>query len=684
MDKNTNKAGFLNERNSFEGLCNKIERRAMYTTLRLNNLDPEKYSIMTEDILKDLEFSLKGSSENRVVRVNYMHEKPTIAINGLNYEVEIPLSRQSKPKFTRKYKGKIFFCVCTIKYTKEWGTLSLHDVKPLDIEKAIERWEAYISQDKFLTGRIDRIVEIMGLDPSKLLFREKITFGIARLLPLAVEKYSLMDFGPKKRGKTTAYKKFEIHGKAFSTTRASVVYNSGTKQYGDMFNTISDVFLVEEAQNITDSEFWTFLQIYTDGNRGEIIFSPTEVIRATVSFVILGNPNINVDFLKIFADKINIFQNTGIPLKKGEAGGAKLSRIDAMLYSGGCRNISPRMHLDTDEEAFPLCIFKQALFELRKKHIDIKKLLSILNLPRLNDDRIEISVHKTLEGFIKILMPELCSEANTINIYEPLYANGIKLLYYLAIELKKVVENTVNILSDQENSEIFELNSNRFSLLFESSSVLYWIAPHRIITNDTMSNTIIKIPLDMVGIKQNEDEYKILKLLQNKGLNYFPNFDGIKLQHNIDATFQNIILFLPEVQLHYDYLKKVDKNGNIIAVTLTFDGKNPCLFDFNGNVICIDPQIRPLIQDQYGRILNFEQYGGFKSIYDNNNVSRLRDSFGNQVHLDINGRILMPAKLKDSKYWNKGIFYNYLIGEEENQSDRGSIRMYSFFDLEVN
>ena len=123
-----------------------------------------------------------------------------------------------------------------------------------------------------------------------------------------------------------------------------------------------------------------------------------------------------------------------------------------------------------------------------------------------------------------------------------------------------------------------------------------------------MSNTIIKIPLDMVGIKQNEDEYKILKLLQNKGLNYFPNFYGIKLQHNIDATFQNIILFLPEVQLHYDYLKKVDKNGNIIAVTLTFDGKNPCLFDFNGNVICIDPQIRPLIQDQYGRILNFEQY----------------------------------------------------------------------------
>ena len=161
------------------------------------------------------------------------------------------------------------------------------------------------------------------------------------------------------------------------------------------------------------------------------------MIQATVSLVILGNPNENIDFIKVFADKINIFKNTGIPLKAGEAGGAKLSRIDAMLYSGGCRNISPNMHLAADKEVFPLCIFKQALFELRKEHINIEKLLSILNLPRLDDDRIEISVHKTLEGLIKILMPELCLDENIKNIHQYLYISGIRFLYYLAIELKK-------------------------------------------------------------------------------------------------------------------------------------------------------------------------------------------------------------------------------------------------------
>ena len=40
--------------------------------------------------------------------------------------------------------------------------------------------------------------------------------------------------------------------------------------------------------------------------------------------------------------------------------------------------------------------------------------------------------------------------------------------------------------------------------------------------------------------------------------------------------------------------------------------------------------------------------------------------------------------LKSNNYWNKGIFYNYLIGEEEFQNDRNSIRNFTFYDLELN
>ena len=675
------KAIIHDEENTLERLCDKIDRREAYIRLRINGRDPEKCSIPTEEEIKDLQASMITSLQRMVVKVNYIYEKPFIIVGGMKREVEIPLSRKSRLMFERYYKGKIFYCIGTIKYTKDLNTLSLHDVEPLNIEKAVERWQFHISKEKFLIERIDKVVKIMGLNPDVLSLREKIIFVLARLLPLVEERYILMDFGPKKRGKTTTYKKFDIHGKSFSITRASVVYNNSKQEYGDIFNTISDTFLIEEAQNVTDPEFWIFLQTYADGNRGEIILSPTDVIQATVSLVILGNPNENVDFLKVFADKINIFNNTGIPLKKGESGGAKLSRIDAMLYSGGCRNISPDMHFVADKEIFPLCIFKQALFDLRKKHIDIEKLLSMLNFPRLADDRIEISVHKTLEGFIKILMPELCSEQNRINIQEPLYADGIKFLYCLAVELKKVVENTVNILNEQENPAIFPLSSDRISLLFKNPTVLCCIAPHRIIINDTISNTIIKEALDLAGIKQNEAEYNILSLLKSRGKDYSPVLNGIRLQHSIDAELKNIVPYLPEAQKPYETLERIDDNGDIIAITPAF-GDTPALFDYNGDVIWLDVYRRPLFQNYCGQILTFEQYGGFNGVY-NNGISRLRDRFGNQVHLDGNGQIIMPLRLKESKYWSEGIFYNYLTGEEETQSRRDIIRAFSFYDLEL-
>ena len=675
------KAIIHDEENTLERLCDKIDRREAYIRLRINGRDPEKCSIPTEEEIKDLQASMITSLQRMVVKVNYIYEKPFIIVGGMKREVEIPLSRKSRLMFERYYKGKIFYCIGTIKYTKDLNTLSLHDVEPLNIEKAVERWQFHISKEKFLIERIDKVVKIMGLNPDVLSLREKIIFVLARLLPLVEERYILMDFGPKKRGKTTTYKKFDIHGKSFSITRASVVYNNSKQEYGDIFNTISDTFLIEEAQNVTDPEFWIFLQTYADGNRGEIILSPTDVIQATVSLVILGNPNENVDFLKVFADKINIFNNTGIPLKKGESGGAKLSRIDAMLYSGGCRNISPDMHFVADKEIFPLCIFKQALFDLRKKHIDIEKLLSMLNFPRLADDRIEISVHKTLEGFIKILMPELCSEQNRINIQEPLYADGIKFLYCLAIELKKVVENTVNILNEQENPAIFPLSSDRISLLFKNPTVLCCIAPHRIIINDTISNTIIKEALDLAGIKQNEAEYNILSLLKSRGKDYSPVLNGIRLQHSIDAELKNIVPYLLEAQKPYETLERIDDNGDIIAITPAF-GDTPALFDYNGDVIWSDVYRRPLFQNYCGQILTFEQYGGFNGVY-NNGISRLRDRFGNQVHLDGNGQIIMPLRLKESKYWNEGIFYNYLTGEGETQSRRDIIRAFSFYDLEL-
>lgn len=671
---NTNNFNNINE------LLTGIDTPETETLLKLHNLNPEEYPPVTRETIEELESSIWVSPRNYIVKINYTQETPFIMVDGLKCQrtVEIPLEDERKTEFNKMWKNKIFYCTCSIKYTERWNTLSLHNVKPLKIDDSINMLADYLFTFPTFEKRMDKLIETTGLNPSVLMPTEK-NVNIARYIPIVEEKYLAMDYGPMKRGKTTSYKKFDIYGKSFANTRASTIINYSKREFGDFFNTISDVFVAEEVQNVNDPEFWTFIQTYFDSNKGEIVLSPTNIIRATTSCCLLGNPNKSLDFIKIFADKINIFEGSSIPIKNGESGGAKLSRMDAMLYSGGCRNISPNMLLPKDTKVFPMCILKQAFFDLRKKHIDIENLISKLNLPRLNDNRTEISVHKTLEGLLKFIFPELFIEENSIDIYTPLYTNGIKFLYFLAIELKKVVENTVSILTNKEPTNVLPLHSERFALLnlfYGCGNYIY--TPHRIIFKEESSNTITKIPLDIVGIKQNEDEYNILNLLQKKGINYFPNFTDIKLQHSSNATFNNIIEVITKSQ--YNPLFNCINNN---LITLTLDGKNPALFDYNGNVVCIDQFLRPLLPNQYGQFLSFEQYGGFNSIY-SNGISRLRDSFGNQVHITLEGKVIMPLLFKKNPYWNKGIFYNYLIGEDETQSAQLLIRELSFYDMLIN
>ena len=647
----------------------------------LHNLDPKNYLIPHQALIKDLKYSQTTELKDQVVKINYTQDKPNIIVDGTSYEVEIPLESKTREKFDRKYKGQIFYCICSIRYTKIWGIFSLHNIKPLDIQDADKKWCSHLSKFPSLITRIDEVIKILELNPDTLLIREKIV-QLIRILALIEERYILMDYGPAKRGKTTTYKKLGLHGKSFANTRASIVINNSNKQLGDFFNVLSDTFIAEEVQNLSDPEFWTFLQTYADGNRGDIVFSSTDVRQFTTSCCLLGNPEKKIDYIKIFADKINIFEGTKIPIKTGEAGGAKLSRIDAMIYSGGTRNISNNMILTNNIERFPILIFKQALLDLRKKHIDINKLICKLNLPILGDKRIEISVYKTLEGLLKLLMPELCTNDNLIN-NNPFYSTGINYLYQLALEIKKVVENTVNILSEKENPSTIQVNSEKFSFLnIYNPWNTYYYTPHRIIIQNNMTNMIIKQPLDIVGIKQNEDEAKILNLLQSRGYYSSLSFNGIILQHNSIATFANIISSLPEVYVPHQILTQTDTNGNITAKTISFDGKNPGLFDFNGTIVQIDNNMRPLLPAPNGQLLTFEQYNGFSYIYDNKGISRLKNQFGNQIYVNNFGQVKLLFEKR--KYWNRNILYNYLTGEEELQSKGNSIRNLIFYDLEIN
>ena len=671
---------------SVETLKARLDANEFYIRMRLNHLAPNEYLLPTNELLKDLKYKQLEKLRNQVVKVNYVNEKPFISTDGQLFEVEIPLESKAKLKFERKYKGKIFYCTCTIKYTKEIDVLSLHNVKPLEIINALEMWKSSLkgieeetfSNSKRILNRLDAVIRILGLKPETLLLREKFLL-LARLLPLVEKKYILMDFGPRERGKTTLYKKFGIYGKFFSNTRANTVINKSTEKLGDFFKTLYDIFMADEIQNTPDPEFWTFIQTYADGNNGDVILNQNNVIKATVSCILLGNPYINIDYIRIFSDRINIFDKTPLLAKKGEAGGANISRLDALLYSGGCRKIEPENCLSKDTETFPLCVFKEALAELRKKEINVEEIIDFLKLPIITSSRGTFPVKKSFSGLIKICLPEICDNPEIFKS-DFRVQEELKLLYYLALELRIPVDSMSDILSGKESNDYFMLPSDRFSLLFNNYRNGWYYTCHRIIKFEL--GRVIKEPIDTVGIKQNEDENKILELLKAKGIDCYHNFDKTVLTHDSRVSFTEIINYLPEALIEPFIIDIKDNQGKVIGSTISYDREKPALFDCSGNIVFIDNLLRPLLLNEYGEFLRFEQYGGFNSLLDISGVSIIRDIMGNIIPFNNSGQIVIPSLLKENKYWSKGIYFNYLTGQFETCQD--IISELCFYNIEIN
>lgn len=54
---------------------------------------------------------------------------------------------------------------------------------------------------------------------------------------------------------------------------------------------------------------------------------------------------------------------------------------------------------------------------------------------------------------------------------------------------------------------------------------------------------------------------------------------------------------------------------------------------------------------------------------------------GNIITFNNSGQIIMPSILKESKYWNKGIYFNYLTGQVETCQD--IISELCFYNIEI-
>lgn len=246
--------------------------------------------------------------------------------------------------------------------------------------------------------------------------------------------------------------------------------------------------------------------------------------KSNVSVVLLGNfKQNNLDYIKIFADRKNIFRGTVIDSKDGEA---LVSRINAIPNSWGCRTLSKNLIADSNTNLYNLEILKRAIPLLRKKRINLEEIYKNLEISNSNlSVRATQSIEKNFEGFIKLLFPELIDESfsNIINKYK----KELLFLYERSVEMRLVVNSQLKIINNTQ--DIFPaLHSELKSILFNIGEP-HVVTPHRIIID--LGRTIKKIPLDTIGVEQNKAEIELIKDYEKNSDYYFDESLGT-LEHD--------------------------------------------------------------------------------------------------------------------------------------------------------
>lgn len=579
-------------------------------------------------------------------------------------------------KLKSELSNKKYLCKADILYTENLNEYSIYNLEIFKIFNPIEKWQNKM-KNRNITERIEEILKILGINPDFLMEREKIIF-IMRLIPLIQKKYLLLDFSMRGLGKSTTYSTLEYPFTSLMTTRANIFYNGQNKELGEFFST-PYCFILDEFQKIEDNEIFKIIQTYMDNDRdkGTIQLNNLDIRTLDKSIVLLGNPRQNIAFQKIFTDKINIFEGTALYKKNQEDGDAFLSRVDAMLNSWGCREFSQEMVLNI-ENKYMKFLLKEAITELREYKVNIDEIISFLNICENQiSKRAKNSIGKTFEGLVKLLYPEIFLN---VNIYKD-SIDDFKFLYDISQEMRLTIESMLKILKPNENIEHPPvLFSDRFIRTLQNKMNLsnFAFTPHRVIICD--GKNIIKIPLDTIGVKQNEEERGILSnfsVFSNKW--GFDNFNK-RLFHDFDITVNTFIQISNKLlknlytKISFGYLgynelfTLKNENGDII---FKYKNNMPIIFDSN---------YRPVsyIYNNYQYYFLLEQYN------DINSLSTI--CFTKNTEKSIEQTIERACILFKNPKWDNEITYNYLIGKNEliYRDSYFYIRNYTFYDLKLN
>lgn len=435
----------------------------------------------------------------------------------------------------RKYENKNILIQTEIRYTPSIAEFTLHNIKVYIHINPVETWTK-IQKGASLFKRYSNIAEYLGINSEELLPYELFVL-IYRLVPLVQKHYLYVELAPRGIGKTALYEKLQYSLQNTAITRANMFIDGRNNKEGNFLN-CNNCIIIDEFPKVQNSEIYDTLQVYHSGdkNSGTITINTKKRV-LDISTVLLGNVPNKIDYVKIFSNKINIFEGTAIISDRDKTGDAFISRIDGLVTSSGCRKFSSNMLLEDTSSYYPTFL-RSLCDELREKTVDIKELLIKLNIEdcQNNDSRSQNAIEKTFEGLIKLLYPELISNLSIKGIEE-----DIHFLYERALEVRRTVNNMLEIIKPERREENF-LSSLDSQLRRRILNIheYHICTPHRVLI--FAGNTIIKKPLDTIGILQNENENEILEKLRVP-VTYYTNGE---LRHGSDITFNIVKRYISE------------------------------------------------------------------------------------------------------------------------------------------
>ena len=439
----------------------------------------------------------------------------TANIGKNRIEFFYPTSRKVFRKFSFEYRDKKkLFGEVTILYSPTLNFFSIHRLKVFAVQDPLKKWEK-LMEGKTLHERIDILVSILGMNSEKMLYHEKI-IAVVRLIPLVVKKVLAIDFSKKGIGKTHTYQQLDFNLYNINVSKASAFIDGRNKKSGDFFYE-DTAFIIDEAHRLKDEQILVQFQNYMSGDKYEVemVVSGDDKRRTSVSPILLGNVKDGVDLLYIYSDNqdnsgkaITLFSDTIVEstIDRGEA---FISRITLMPNSWGCREFSSSMKAE-NVDSYNVELLKAVIPVLRNKELDINSSFikniyervygRIRETWRNPNNRCSEAVEKNLEGLLKLLY---CGKTDIPN-------EELLFLLERSVEMRLTVDNTLKKINPCTNrgGNFPNLKLNLKRLMFNIDKP-YAVTPHRLII-DGGDGTIIKRPLDAMGIELNQQENRIL------------------------------------------------------------------------------------------------------------------------------------------------------------------------------